>query len=104
RIANLEFQHGKICGGQNFFTDDLRRVKADAERGDVLIFAEAEAEKIVERPARAPGCAVEHREVQRVSGGDRNGRQRCQKRVIIYFTHKQPFDISTYPDMMITCE
>jgi len=53
-------------------------VNADAERRDVLMLAETEAEKIVQRLARKFRRAVEERDVERGLGGEFAGRERVQ--------------------------
>ena len=59
RIAELEFEDGILRGFESFAVDDFGRINADAEGGDVHVFAEAKAEKIIQWLAGAFGGAIE---------------------------------------------
>ena len=75
RAADLEFQHGVMAGLTHLLADDVRRIDADAEAGDVLALGEAQLEMIVDRNLRRLRRAIEQGDVDAalgrvVPGGD----------------------------------
>ena len=79
-IAGFEFENRKMRRRQNFLADDFRRINADGERGDVMVFVKAEMVKIVDGFARAFGGAVHQRRIDAATGGRRHGRKIFQPR------------------------
>jgi len=62
---HLEFQDGVGGGGERFGADVRGGVQADAERGDMVLFAKAQAEVIVKRLPGPLGGTVQQCLVQR---------------------------------------
>ena len=63
---------GYSAASRVFFSDDVRRIDADAEGRHVMVFAETEFQIIVKRLARAFGGAVQQGEIQRAFHRERD--------------------------------